>query len=82
METDMSTTLRTIIAGLLLAAPTVASAQVAAPQSPYPPCRPNKAGSSTCTCGVRPSAICPAGAWCSFTPEGVPMCSRRQPLHR
>jgi hypothetical protein len=78
----VNTKVRTMIAGLLLAAPAVAMAQVTAPQSPYPPCRPNKAASAACTCGVRPSTICPAGAWCSFTPEGAPMCSRRQPLHR
>ena len=71
-----------ILAVVLLAVPTVGPAQVTAPLSPYPQFRPNKASTSTCTCGVRPATICPTGAWCSFTPEGVPTCSRRQPLRR
>ncbi len=66
----------------LVAAPTAAPAQVAAPLSPYPQCQPNKASTSApCTCGVRPSTVCPSGSWCSFTPEGAPICSRRRPLH-
>jgi hypothetical protein len=70
-----------LVAMMLSAAPSVASAQVSAPLSPYPQCQPNKASTtSPCTCGVRPAAICPTGSWCSFTPEGAPVCSRRKPL--
>ena len=77
----MRSSLAMVAAAILLVA-TPASAQIAAPLSPYPACRPNKASTSPCICGARPAATCPAGAWCSFTPEGAPLCSRRQPLHR
>ena len=71
-----------VVMAMILATPSIASGQVAAPLSPYPQCQPNKASTtSPCTCGVRPSTICPAGSWCSFTPEGAPICSRRKPLH-
>jgi len=66
----------------MLALPAVAAAQVSGPLSPYPQCQANKAAKSACTCGVRPSASCAAGSWCSFTPEGAPQCSRGRPLHR
>jgi hypothetical protein len=77
----MPKTLYALLAAMV-AAPTAAPAQVAAPLSPYPQCQPNKASTSApCTCGVRPSTVCPSGSWCSFTPEGAPICSRRRPLH-
>ena len=69
-------------AAAILAWPSIAIGQVAAPLSPYPQCHANKAAKSICACGVKPSATCPTGSWCSFTPEGAPQCLRVRPLHR
>lgn len=57
-------------------------AQIVRPISPYPQCVPSKTVQTPCVCGLTPSTTCPAGNWCSFSPEGAPHCSQRKPLHR
>ncbi len=82
MEGQMARIVFVIAAAAILALPSMAIGQVPAPLSPYPQCQANKAAKSLCACGVKPSATCPAGSWCSFTPEGAPQCTRGRPLHR